>query len=131
VMAVLDDGVTGRPELTIAVDVATRTIGAAVLRPEGTKAVDAAVLLARMLVPEPMRPGWDPALSMARSVLPHGRLAAIDERLEMAAAKPVIVPETIVIDYADPPVMPTRTSGLLDHKVCMSNGVGIISGCSG
>ena len=26
--------------------------------PGGTKAVDAAVLLARMLVPEPMRPGW-------------------------------------------------------------------------
>ena len=99
VMAVLDDGVTGRPELSITVDVATRTIGAAVLRPEGTKAVDAAVLLARMLVPEPMRPGWDPTLSMARSVLPHGRLAAIDERLTLAAAKPVIVPETIVVDH--------------------------------
>ncbi len=99
VMAVLDDGVTGRPELTITLDVATRTIGAAVLRPEGTKAVDAAVLLARMLVPEPMRPGWDPALSMARSVLPHERLTAIDERLALAAAKPVIVPETIVIDH--------------------------------
>ena len=101
------------------------------LRPEGTKAVDAAVLLARMLVPEPMRPGWDPALSMARSVLPHERLTAIDERLALAAAKPVIIPETIVIDYADPPVMPTRTSGLLDHKVCMSKRVGIISGCYG
>lgn len=99
VMAVLDNGVTGRPELTITVDVATRTICAAVLRPEGTKAVDAAVLLARMLVPEPMRPGWDPALSMARSALPHGRLAAIDERLARAAAKPVIMPETIVIDH--------------------------------
>ena len=99
VMAVLDNGVTGRPELTITVDVATRTICAAVLRPEGTKAVDAAVLLARMLVPEPMRPGWDPALSMARSVLPHGRLAAIDERLAQAAAKPVIMPETVVIDH--------------------------------
>jgi len=37
----------------------------------------------------------------------------------------------IVVDYADPPVMPTRTSGLLDHKACVSNGVGIISGCSG
>ena len=80
-------------------DVATRTIGAAVLRPEGTKAVDAAVLLARMLVPEPMRPGWDPALSMARSVLPHDRLTAIDQRLTLAAAKPVIVPDTIVIDH--------------------------------
>jgi hypothetical protein len=98
VMAVLDNGVTGRPELTITVDVATR-ICAAVLRPEGTKAVDAAVLLARMLVPEPMRPGWDPALSMARSALPHGRLAAMDERLAHAAAKPVIMPETIVIDH--------------------------------
>lgn len=99
VTAVLDDGVLGRPELTITLDVATRTIGAAVLRPAGTKAVDAAVLLARMLVPEPMRPGWDPALSMARSVLPHQRLAAVDQRLAAAAAKPVIVPSTIVIDH--------------------------------
>ncbi|MGP3965587.1 hypothetical protein ACTWPT_57555 [Nonomuraea sp. 3N208] len=33
VLAVLDDGITGRVELTIAVDVATRTICAAVLRP--------------------------------------------------------------------------------------------------
>jgi transposase InsO family protein len=98
-MAVFDDGVLGRPELTITLDVATRTIGAAVLRPAGTKAVDAAVLLARMLVPEPMRPGWDPALSMARSVLPHQRLVAVDQRLAAAAAKPVIVPSTIVIDH--------------------------------
>jgi putative transposase len=45
VMAVFDDGVLGRPELTITLDVATRTIGAAVLRPAGTKAVDAAVLV--------------------------------------------------------------------------------------
>jgi hypothetical protein len=29
----------------------------------------------------------------------------LDERLEHAAARPVIVPETIVCDYADPPVM--------------------------
>ena len=35
VMAVMDDGVTGRPELVAAVDVATRTICAAVLRPVG------------------------------------------------------------------------------------------------
>ena len=53
---------TARADLTIAVDVATRTICAAVLRPVGTKAVDAALLLARMLVPEPMRPGWAEAL---------------------------------------------------------------------
>ncbi|WP_449061539.1 Mu transposase C-terminal domain-containing protein [Planomonospora algeriensis] len=98
VLAVLDDGVTGRVELTIAVDVATRTICAAVLRPAGTKAVDAAVLLARMLVPEPMRPGWSQALAMKTSRLPHARLLDIDRRLELAAAKPVIVPDTVVCD---------------------------------
>ena len=58
VLVLLDNGVPVRADLTIAVDVATRTICAAVLRPVGTKAVDAALLLARMLVPEPMRPGW-------------------------------------------------------------------------
>jgi hypothetical protein len=52
VLAVLDDGVEGRVELTIVLDVATRSICAAVLRPKGTKAVDAALLLARTLVPE-------------------------------------------------------------------------------
>lgn len=99
IMAVLDDGVVARPELTIAVDVTTRTICAALLRPAGTKGVDAAVLLARMLVPEPMRPGWSQALAMADSILPHERLMAIDTRLEQAAAKPVIIPDTIVIDH--------------------------------
>jgi hypothetical protein len=35
----------------------------------GTKAVDASLLLARMLVPEPMRPGWADTLRMSRSLL--------------------------------------------------------------
>lgn len=87
-----------RADLTIAVDVATRTVPAAVLRPVGTKAVDAALLLARMLVPEPMRPGWSAALRMSASRLPHARLLDVDARMELAAAKPVIVPDTIVID---------------------------------
>ncbi|MEV7931161.1 Mu transposase C-terminal domain-containing protein [Kitasatospora sp. NPDC088779] len=99
VLAVLDDGVTGRVELSIAVDVASRTICAAVLRPAGTKAVDAALLLARTLVAEPMRPGWAEALRMSASLIPHARLMSVDARLEHAAAKPVIVPDTIVIDH--------------------------------
>jgi hypothetical protein len=98
VLAILNDGVTGRVELSIAVDVATRTICAAVLRPAGTKAVDASLLLARMLVPEPMRPGWPDALRMSASMIPHGRLMSLDARLEHAAAKPVIVPDTITVD---------------------------------
>ncbi|WP_406237345.1 Mu transposase C-terminal domain-containing protein [Nocardia sp. NBC_01009] len=98
VRVVLDNGVVDRVELTWIIDLATRTIPAAVLRPT-TKAVDAALLLARAMTPEPMRPGWPDALRMSRSVLPHRRLTAIDERLEHAAARPVIVPETIVCDH--------------------------------
>jgi hypothetical protein len=99
VMAVLDDGVIGRVELTAAVDLATRTLCAPVLRPVATKAVDAALLLARMLVPEPMRPGWAEALAMAHSLIPHDRLLSLDVRMEQAAARPVIVPDTIVVDH--------------------------------
>jgi hypothetical protein len=98
VMVVLDSGVTARADLTIAVDVATRTICAAVLRPVGSKAVDASLLLARMLVPEPMRPGWSARLRMAASRMPHRQLLDIDARMEQAAAKPVVVPDTVVID---------------------------------
>ena len=99
VAVVLADGVVGRVELTAMVDVATRTIAAAVLRPT-TKAVDAALLLARAMTPEPMRPGWPQAISMAYSVLPFQAMRSIDERLEHAAARPVIVPETVVYDHA-------------------------------
>ncbi|MFJ5105205.1 transposase [Streptomyces sp. NPDC088554] len=98
VLAVLDNGVTGRVELSIALDVATRSICAAVLRPVGTTSVDAAMLLAQMVVPAAMRPGWDTALSMQRSVIPYERLVALDARLEQAAARPVIMPETVVVD---------------------------------
>ena len=98
VLVRLDDGVVDRVELTGLVDVATRTVPAAVLRPT-TKAVDASVLLARTLTPEPMRPGWADALRMSRSALPYERLLDIDARFQHAAARPVIVPDTIVIDH--------------------------------
>jgi transposase InsO family protein len=98
VLVLLDDGVPGRVEMTGMIDVATRVVPAAVLRPT-TKSADASVLLARALTPEPVRPGWPEALRMSRSALPYQRLLAIDERLENAAARPVIVPDTIVIDH--------------------------------
>lgn len=94
----LDDGVIGRVELTAMVDIATRSIPAAVVRPT-TKAVDAALLLARCVTPELMRPGWAEAASMAASALPYRSMKSIDERLTAAAAKPVIMPETIVCDH--------------------------------
>jgi putative transposase len=78
-------------------DLATGTVIAAVLRP-ATKSVDVSLLLARAATPEPMCPGWADALAMSRSVLPYRRLLTGDQRLEHAAARPVIVPETIVCD---------------------------------
>jgi hypothetical protein len=98
VMVRLDDGVEGRVELTGMVDVATRTVTAAVLQPT-TKSADASVLLARTVTPEAMRPGWAKAMAMSASALPHRRLSDIDARLEAAAARPVIIPDTIVIDH--------------------------------
>ena len=98
VLVRLDDGVEGRVELTAMIDVATRTITAAVLQPSA-KAADASVLLARTVTPEPMRPGWAKALAMSASALPHRRLSDIDARMEAAAARPVIIPDTIVADH--------------------------------
>ncbi len=99
VLALFDDGRLARPELTIAVDVATRAILAAVLCPSAIKAVDAALLLAEVAVPHPARPTWPDVLRMDHApALPHQRLAALDERLAGAAARPVVLPETIVID---------------------------------
>jgi putative transposase len=97
VLVLLDKGVPGRVELTGTVDLATRSIPAAVLRPT-TKSVDASLLLARTFTPEPMRPSWAEALRMSHSVLPYRRLLTLDQRLEHAAARPVIAPETIVCD---------------------------------
>ncbi|MFI6779295.1 Mu transposase C-terminal domain-containing protein [Nocardia sp. NPDC050412] len=99
VMVLAEDGVPVRADLTIAVDVATRSLCAGVLRPVGTKAVDASLLLAKMMVPEPMRPGWAASMQMASSVLPHERLLSIDARMREAAARPVIVPDQVVIDH--------------------------------
>ena len=98
VLVRLDNGVPDRVDLTGIIDVATRTVTAAVLRPT-TKSVDASVLLARAVTPEPMRPGWPEAMRMSASALPFRRMLSIDERLEHAAARPVIIPQVIVVDH--------------------------------
>ena len=91
------DGVTRRAELTIAVDVATRSILTGVIAPT-TKAVDAVAVLARIVVPEPLRPGWPESLMFAHSTLPFDRLVGIDARFAQAEARPVILPDTLVCD---------------------------------
>jgi hypothetical protein len=118
-----DDGRPARVELTAAVCVATRSIIAAVLRPKqtrlrgrrsrdsedgpvsaprkgrATKAVDACELLAQALVPVPMRPGFSAAAHASVSDLPFEELVAVDPRFAQAAARPVIIPDLIVIDH--------------------------------
>ena len=99
VAVVLDGEVTGRVELTAMVDLATRTIMAVVVRPT-TKAADLGALLAHAITPEPMRPGWPDSIRMSRSVLPYQAMKSIDSRLsEETAARPVIAPQTIVMDH--------------------------------
>ena len=81
------------------IDVATRTVPAAVLRPD-----DEVGRRERAAGPRP-DPGAD-AAGLARGTEDvRGRCCrtsgccAIDERLEHAAARPVIVPDTIVVDH--------------------------------
>ncbi|MFF2780899.1 integrase [Streptomyces sp. NPDC058052] len=119
-----DDGLATSVELTVMVDVATRCILAAVLRPKtsrhrrarkgsqrlgliaspkspgrATKAVDATLLLAQCLIPLPMRPGFSAAAHASASDLPYEELVAADERVLQAASRPVIFPDLIVIDH--------------------------------
>ncbi|MCM1950404.1 transposase family protein [Streptomyces sp. G2] len=118
VLVAFDDGVTGRLEITKAVDVATRSVWA-VLRPSGSKLTDVAVLLAQMMTPMVMRPGWPASLSMAASVIPYKRLVSVDERLKDAAARPVIVPETIVVDQGKVFISPAT------RAACESLGISV------
>jgi transposase InsO family protein len=125
-----DDGQPAQVELTAAIDVHTRSIIAAIVRTKtlrgarsrrgrralvvaggrtgrATKAVDASLLLALALVPAPMRPGYHPQAAASNSDLPYEELVEVDERFAAAAARPVIVPEVIVIDHGS--VFATQT----------------------
>lgn len=114
VLALDETGRVVSVELTAAIDVVSRTILAAVIRPKSsgtktgsssrrhggraTKAVDALLLLAEMCTPQPMRPHWSLKAAAKGSDLPYAQLVEADERMEGAAARPVIIPEMIVMD---------------------------------
>ncbi|MFJ8475717.1 transposase [Kitasatospora sp. NPDC094011] len=89
-------------ELTVALDLATRSILAWRLTPVGTKAIDIGLLLADVMTPEPMRPAWDDALRYSMLRVPYERMLTLDERLAQAAARPVIYPETLLFDHGKP-----------------------------
>lgn len=97
-MVIYPDGSTGRIDVTAAVDIATRTVLAVIARPVATKAVDAAVLLAKAMTPLTVQPGWPESLAYSRSILPTGMLPDDAEVAAQVAAKPVIIPESITMD---------------------------------
>ncbi|MFE0824248.1 hypothetical protein [Streptomyces sp. NPDC058847] len=138
-----DDGQPTSVELTVMVDVATRSILAAVVRAKttrgrrrrreeklelfaaarragrATKAVDASLLLAQCLVPAPMRPGFSALAHASASDLPYEELLEADERLARSAARPVIVPDMIVIDHG------TVFAGRTFFDACRSLGISV------
>ena len=98
VLVLYPDGGSGRVDLTLALDIATRTILAAVLSPVAAKAVDAALLLARAMTPPPAQPGWADALRFSRSLLPEGMLAEPEVLAEQLRERPVVSIESVTID---------------------------------
>ncbi len=92
--------VTHKVHLVLAIDVATRTLLAWRMTVGDTRAVDVVMLLNDAVTPEPMRPGWKQALAFRMLRLPITREVDLEERLELAAARPVIWPETILVDHA-------------------------------
>ncbi|MEN2424299.1 Mu transposase C-terminal domain-containing protein [Streptomyces rimosus] len=122
-----DDGRPTAAEFLVMVDVATRSILAALIRPKtpgrrstkgrkpgrrggrnarkygrAIKAVDASLLITQALEPKPVRAHWpaESRLEHSHSGLPHTRLLQADPRLAGCAARPLIMPSLIVADNA-------------------------------
>ncbi|WP_326763239.1 integrase (plasmid) [Streptomyces sp. NBC_01591] len=117
VLVLGDDGRGISVELTIAIDVATRSIVGSLLVPKrtgrtggtgrwtagrATRSFDTMQVVAQTTAPLPARPGWAPETFMEGSDLPFEDLLAADPRFAGAAARPVIKPETLVIDHGSP-----------------------------
>ncbi|MFF3787633.1 hypothetical protein [Streptomyces sp. NPDC001933] len=67
-----------------------------------TRSFDTMQVVAQTTAPLPARPGWAPETFMEGSDLPFEDLLAADPRFTGAAARPVIKPETLVIDHGSP-----------------------------
>lgn len=99
VLIQLDGGLVDRPDLTIMLDVATRTLVSAVIRPGSTKSVDLIVALARALVPYDRRPGGRvETRALMTSAFERQQLMPDDDLAAYRRRQPYIFPETITTD---------------------------------
>jgi transposase InsO family protein len=93
-----------RAQLTIAQDLFTRCITGLRVTPVSTKAVDVAGVLYQAIAPRPAPDDWPEEACWAYHGVPQQLVLTEEGRLPGMPACP---PETLVIDYADPPLMPT------------------------
>jgi putative transposase len=120
VLCVMDDGKPGRPALTIALDIATRSIvGFSVLATTSGHAH--ADLLARILLPRRYRQSLPPAMLLADSViLPAQDMVLLDGRQAGAIAMPYIRPETITTDRGKDYLSSTFVSGCAQFGISIA-----------
>ncbi|MEV0466637.1 Mu transposase C-terminal domain-containing protein [Nocardia tengchongensis] len=96
--AVTPDGSTQKIDLAFAIDVATRVIPAAILRPVASKSVDAIELVTRAMTPLPKQPGWHAYLAAARAYLPAELDSALADLDTEARARPGIDVQGLIVD---------------------------------
>lgn len=86
-------------DLTIALDLYTRSILAFRFTPRGAGRVDAALLLADIIAPMLMRPGWPDMTRWAYHGVPETIILDLFGTTDVAAC-PIVRPETVVVDRA-------------------------------
>ena len=84
-------------ELTLALDLYTRSILAWRFTPRGTKGLDAALILRDVITPTYMRPDWPQAAKWPYHGLPDTILVDILGEEDIAGV-PIVHPETVVVD---------------------------------
>jgi putative transposase len=91
-------GKTTRVVLTIMVDKATRSIIANSVVLKASKGVDHALLLAKAVVPRPLRPGGEHFTQYELPVMPWVKLLEPEDAARYDTAQAFIVPQRIMVD---------------------------------
>ncbi len=97
-MVLMADGQTSRVDLAVAIDVATRSILAAILRPNACKSVDAIELVSRAMLPLELLPGWMEQMAIAKSYVGEKFLTK-EQAADCLAEQPLIDVRGVVTDH--------------------------------